>query len=79
VIAALRERSGGVVKARDDAGQENDPAGLDAPAIQPLQARDDRLAQLLRRRGVAEHPMLESLGEGLQNGGRRAKVGVGDP
>src|SRR5438046_10549240 len=49
------------MQARHHARQKGDPGRLDAPAIEPLQALDDRSAQLLRGGGVAAHPGLYPL------------------
>src|SRR6266436_5148349 len=61
------------MQAGHHARQEDDPGRIDAPAIEPLQALDDRSAQLLRGGGVAENAVLDPLLESLE---KRIKHGV---
>src|SRR2546427_6854752 len=67
------------MQAGHHARQEDDPRRIDAPAIEPLQALDDRSAQLLRGGGVAENAVLDPLLESLKHARWSAKVAVGDP
>src|SRR3989442_10913931 len=67
------------MQAGHHARQEDDPGRIDAPAIEPLQALDDRSAQLLRGGGVAENAVLDPLLESLEHARWSAKVAVGDP
>src|SRR2546422_9650789 len=67
------------MQARHHARQKDDPGRLDAPAIEPLQALDDRSAQLLRGGGVAENAVLYPLLESFKDARWGAKVAVGDP
>src|SRR5438445_3066057 len=67
------------MQAGQHARQEYDPGRVDAPAIEPLQALDDRSAQLLRGGGVAENAVLDPLLESLEHARWSAKVAVGDP
>src|SRR5205807_841812 len=67
------------MQAGHHARQKDDPGRVDAPAIEPLQAPDDRFAQLLRRGGVAEHAVLDPRLESFKHARWSAKVAVGDP
>ena len=63
----------------DHAGQKHDPGRLDRPAVELLHALDDRLAQDVGRRAVAEYPVRDARGKCFEHRRRRAKVGIGDP
>src|SRR2546430_15903726 len=67
------------MQARHHARQKDDPGRLDAPAVEPLQALDDRFAQLLRSAGVAEDAVLYPLLKSFKDARWSAKVAVGDP
>src|SRR5437879_10510638 len=67
------------MQAGHHARQEDDPGRVDAPAIEPLQALDDRSAQLLRGAGVAENAVLDPLLKSFEHARWSAKVAVGDP
>src|SRR5438046_4143650 len=67
------------MQARHHARQKDDPGRLDAPAMEPLQALDDRSAQLLRGGGVAENAVLYPLLKSFKDARWGAKVAVGDP
>src|SRR6266699_5337591 len=67
------------MQARYDPRQKHDPRPVDAPAIEPLQALDDRSAQLLRGAGVAENAVLDPLLKSFKHARWSAKVAVGDP
>src|SRR5207302_793176 len=67
------------MQAGHHARQKHDPRRVDAPAIEPLQAPDDRFAQLLRGVGVAENAVLDPRLESFKHARWSAKVAVGDP
>src|SRR4030081_2335500 len=67
------------MQAGHDPRQKHDPRRIDAPAIEPLQALDDRFAQLLRGGGVAENTMLDPLFKSFKHARWSAKISVGDP
>src|SRR5205807_210233 len=67
------------MQAGHHARQKHDPRRVDAPAIEPLQAPDDRFAQLLRGVGVAENAVLDPLLKSFKHARWSAKVAVGDP
>src|SRR5207302_10417430 len=67
------------MQAGHHARQKDDPGRIDAPAIEPLQALDDRSAQLLRGVGVAENAVLDPLLKSIKHALWSAKVAVGDP
>src|SRR5882672_5254513 len=67
------------MQAGHHARQKDDPGRVDAPAIEPRQALDDRSAQLLRGGGVAENAMLDPLLKSFKHARWSAKVAVGNP
>src|SRR5882762_6362879 len=67
------------MQARYDPRQKHDPRRVDAPAIEPLQALDDRFAQLFRGGGVAENAVLDPLLKSFMDARWSAKIAVGDP
>src|SRR5207302_6513723 len=67
------------MQAGHHARQKDDPGRIDAPAIEPLQALDDRSAQFLRGGGIAEHAVLDPLPKSFKHARWSAKVAVGDP
>src|SRR6266850_7812307 len=67
------------MQAGHHARQEDDPGRVDAPAIEPLQALDDRFTQLFRRGGVAENAVLYPLLKSFKDARWSAKIAVGDP
>src|SRR6266850_1545804 len=67
------------MQARYDPRQKHDPRRVDAPAIEPLQALDDRFAQLFRGGGVAENAVLDPLLKSREDARWSAKIAVGDP
>src|SRR3977135_3143413 len=67
------------MQAGHHARQKDDPGRVDAPAIEPLQALDDRFAQLLRGGGVAENAVLYPFLQSFKDARWSAKVAVGDP
>src|SRR5882672_3224885 len=67
------------MQARYDPRQKHDPRRVDAPAIEPLQALDDRFAQLFRGGGVAENAVLDPLLKSCKDARWSAKIAVGNP
>ena len=69
----------GEVEARHHAGQEDEPLGLDLPAIARLHAGLDEFDQPGGGAGIAEDAVGDPLGERLQDGGGGDEVGVCHP
>jgi hypothetical protein len=59
--------------------QKDDPGGINPPPVTARQPLDDRALQLFRRRAIAEDAVPDTRGERLEDGVRRAEIGIGDP
>src|SRR5437588_7375339 len=64
---------------RHHARQEDDPRRIHGPVVAAGEALDDRIAQLCRRSGIAEHAVRYARVHGRKHGAWRAEVAVGDP
>jgi hypothetical protein len=78
-VTGLGEGLGGDVEADHEPRQPDDPRRLDFPAVALLHRVRRRIDRRLHRPRVTEDAVVHSLVKGLDDGGSRLEIHVGDP